>query len=214
MSYPAPPWQTHGWAIFAPMLVRAEDVRVPAGLTVESKAGFTVGLFGLVDYRAPSPLEYRELVWMPARVRARRADGRVARGYYVAKMYVDHAGSLAAGREVWALPKQRARFEIGEREALVTTEDGARVVIACGRRGPSLPGKSAVVTLQTRGSELVRFRGDMRGRVSPRRVRIASLAGLDGTWQGLSNAIPLGPLGAELASFRTVMRPPEVFPLR
>ena len=195
--------------MFAPYLVRADDVRLPPNLTLESKAGFAVGLLGLVDYRAPSPLVYRELVWMPGRVRAMREDGRVTRGYFVGKMLVDDRRSLAAGQELWGLPKQLARFDVGAREARVECEDGARITLGLGRRWlPSLPARSAIVTLQSR-AELVRFRGDMVGAVAPRSLRVRSLAGLDGTWRSLESAVPLAPLGIELRRFRTIMQPPE-----
>lgn len=213
-EYPPPPWKTRGWAVFRAYRVRAADVTVPEGFTVEERAGFTLGLLGLVDYRPPSPLVYRELVWMPARVRARRADGKVLRGFYVAKMFVDDEGSLAAGREVWALPKQRARFTLDERAARIECEDGAKLELALGRCWPGLRMKSAVVTLQARDSQIVRFRGDTRGTVAPRTVRVLSARGLDGTWRSLESARPLGPLGTELRDFHTTMQPPEVFASR
>src|SRR5690606_16056414 len=77
-AYPPPPWRTSGWALFVPYRVRAADVIVPDGFELEAALGWTLGLLGVVDYRPPSPLTYRELVWMPARVRARRADGKIA----------------------------------------------------------------------------------------------------------------------------------------
>lgn len=208
--YPAPPWPMEGWALFAPLLVRAADVRLPPGFSLESTGGFSIGLLGVVDYRAPSPLAYRELVWMPGRVRAERRDGRPARGYWVAKMLVDDAASLAGGRELWALPKQMARFSLGEREARIESDDGARLTLSLGpRRGPALPAKSAVVTLQRGEGELVRFRGEGRARVALRSLRVASSEGLDDSWRSLATARPLGPLGVELRHFRASMRPAE-----
>jgi hypothetical protein len=196
--------------VFAPFLVRAADVRLPPGLVLESKAGFALGMLGLVDYRAPSPLVYRELVWMPGRVRATRRDGRAARGYFVGKMLVDDRRSLAAGQELWALPKQLASFAIGAREARVESEDGARITLGLGpARLPALPARSAIVTLQARGEELVRFRGVTRGRVGLRSICLRSLEGLDGTWRSLESAVPLGPIGVELRRFRTIMQPSE-----
>jgi hypothetical protein len=208
LRYPAPPWHTAGDAVFRAYAVPAERVRPPEGFEVEARLGRSLGLLGFVDYRAPSPLVYRELLWMPARVRARADDGRVVRGFYVAKMLVDDEASLAAGREVWALPKQSARFEVGPREVVVRSEDGARVTLGLGRAGPGLPAKSAVVTVQRGRRGLVRFRGDFSGRVGPRRVAV-STAGLDGTWQGLGEASPLGPLGVALSRFEAVMRSPR-----
>ncbi len=210
-SYPPPPWSTRGWAAFVAYRVPAAEVRVPEGFEVESVAGMSLGLLGIVDYRPPSPLAYRELVWMPARVRV-KSGARTLRGFWVAKMLVDHEASLAAGREVWALPKQRARFAIDERAARVECEDGATIELALGRRWPGVPAASSIVTVQARSEELVRFRGDTRGKVAPRRVRVVRAFGLDGTWASFERARPIGALGVELRDFRTVMQPPQVFP--
>lgn len=205
--YPPPPWDTHGDARFVAYAVDAARVRPPAGLEVEARLGRCVGLLGYVEYRAPSPLAYRELLWMPARVRARLADGAVARGWYVAKMLVDDARSLAAGREVWALPKQLARFEGDGPDVTMHGEDGARIEWRS-RALPGVPARSSIVTLQVRDGELVRFRGDFRGRVAPARARVAT-HGLDGTWQGLDAATPLGPFAAELRGFEARMQAPR-----
>lgn len=201
-AYPQPPWATVGWAAFRAYLVPVEHVRVPEGLEIEARAGRTLGLLGVVDYRPPSPLAYRELVWMPARVRAR---GR--RGHFVAKMFVDDERSLAAGREVWALPKQLARFELSEDLVEMWGSDGSNVRVALGRRWPAIAMSSAIVTLQAREGAIVRFRGETRGRSAPRSMRVEP-SGLDGTWMGLAHATPLGAI--ELRSFETTMCAPEV----
>ncbi|HEY8429535.1 MAG TPA: acetoacetate decarboxylase family protein [Sandaracinaceae bacterium] len=210
-AYPPPPWRTFGWALFVPYRVRAADVRAPDGFEIEAVLGWTIGLLGIVDYGPPSLLEYRELVWMPARARARRADGKIARGWLVAKMLVDSEASLAAGREVWALPKQRGRFTIDHRGALVEAEDGATVELTFGWRWPGAPAQSAIVTLQPRGSELVRFRGDMSALAAPRGVRVRA-RGLDESWASLASARALGRAGLELRDFCTIMQPPVVLP--
>ncbi|HHH29218.1 MAG TPA: hypothetical protein ENK57_12865, partial [Polyangiaceae bacterium] len=75
-SYPEAPWQTHGQAWFRPYLVDASTVTPPPGLEVLSRAGRCIGLLGYVSYEAPSPLVYQELLWMPARVRARTVSGQ------------------------------------------------------------------------------------------------------------------------------------------
>ena len=210
-SYPPPPWQTRGWAVLSAYRVPAADARVPEGFEVESVAGMSLGLLGIVDYRPPSPLAYRELVWMPARVRV-KSGGRTLRGFWVAKMLVDHQGSLRAGREVWALPKQRARFVLDERAARVESEDGATIELSLGRRWPGVPAASSIVTVQARSEELVRFRGDTRAKIAMRRMRVVHAFGLDGTWGSFERATPIGSFGVELRDFRTVMQPPQVFP--
>lgn len=188
-------------------VVDAARVRVPEGFELEARFGRSIGVLGFVDYRPPSPLAYRELLWMPGRVRCRAADGSVARGWYVAKMLVDHPASLAAGREVWALPKQLASFEDRGETIAMRGEDGARIEWRS-RALPGVPWRGSIVTLQRRGGELVRFRGDSSGRLGVARGEVR-VRDLDGTWQGLDAARPLGPLSAHLSDFRSRMQPPR-----
>ena len=110
VSYPPAPWFTHGHAFVAPYLVRVADLRLPEGLEVVNPGRFTVGLLSYVVYEAPSPLQYDELIWMPAFVRDRRC-GPGAKGWYVSVMYVNDGTTLAAGREIWKLPKTLATFD-------------------------------------------------------------------------------------------------------
>ncbi|MBX3274191.1 MAG: acetoacetate decarboxylase family protein [Sandaracinaceae bacterium] len=205
-DYPPPPWETFGQARFAAFLVDASRVRPPQGFEVEARLGRCVGILGFVDYVAPSPLVYREILWMPARVRARLADGSVARGWYVAKMLVDDARSLAAGRALWALPKQLARFADEGERVRMDGEDGARIEWTA-RALAGVRARGSIVTLSRRDATLVRFRGEFRGRVAPAPGRVR-VAGLDGTWQGLDGARPLGP-GVSLRDFRARMLPPR-----
>lgn len=201
-EYPAAPWHTHGRAFMQPYLVRASDLVLPDGFRPVAVAGRCVGILGLVQYLAPSPLTYAELIWMPCMI---STSG--LRGYYVAKMYVDSAASLAAGRELWALPKQLARFEIGEREATIDTEDGAHLVLSLARRGPALPLRVGAGTVQDGGADLVRFRGTGTARTSSGGVTVRSAEGVDG-WTGFATARRMPGLGAALSSFEITMLPP------
>lgn len=201
-SYPPAPWPTHGRAFVQPYLVRAETLTLPAGFRPVSIAGRCLGILGLIEYLAPSPLTYAELVWMPCLV---SASG--VRGYYVAKMYVDSPASLAAGQEIWALPKQLARFEIGDREATMDSEDGAHLTLSLARRGPALPVRVSSGTVQDGGGDLVRFRGTGMARVASGGLTVRAASGTDG-WTGFGEARRLPGLGAALASFEITMLPP------
>ncbi|UJR81328.1 acetoacetate decarboxylase family protein [Sandaracinus amylolyticus] len=202
--YPDAPWHTHGRAIFQPFLVRASSLRLPEGFAPRLVGGRAIGLLGLVEYVAPSPLTYCELVWMPCFVRARGA----ASGYFVEKMYVDSEASLRGGRELWALPKQIARFEWGEREARVETEDGARLVLDVALRGPAMRAPSDVATVQDAGDALVRFRGSGRATVRSAHLRVREARGLDG-WSGWRGATRIRGAGAALVDFAITMHPPK-----
>ncbi|MCZ7684720.1 MAG: hypothetical protein M5U28_40480 [Sandaracinaceae bacterium] len=190
--------------------MRAADVEVPEGFTVEAVMGFTVGLLGLVDYRPPSPLAYRELVWMPARVRARRADGRTARGYFVAKMYVDHEDRWRrAGRCGRSRSSSRASRSTSTprawsaRTAPSSSSASAARGPACRRRARSSPCRRARAS--SCASAATREAPSRRGG-----VRVLSARDLDGTWRSFERARPLGPLGVELRDFETTMQPPVI----
>ncbi len=201
-EYPPVPWHTHGRAFMQPYLVRAADLALPDGFRPVTVARRCVGILALIEYVAPSPLTYAELLWMPCMV---SASG--LRGYYVAKMYVDSTASLAAGRELWALPKQLARFEIGEREATIETEDGAHLELSLARRGPAVPLRVSAGTVQDGGADLVRFRGTGRARAASGGVSVRSAEGVD-RWNGFATARRLPGIGAALASFEITMLPP------
>jgi len=206
-TYPEPPWTTYGQARFRAYLVDADRIQPPNGMKLRSRVGRSLGLLGYIDYRRPSPLPYRELLWMPGRVEVRDREGRTRRGWYVAKMLVDDGASLAAGRELWALPKELASFESSGAEVVMRAGDGA-VVRWRSRPGPGVRGKGAVLTLQRRQNELVRFRGVFTGRIAPALCRV-DCEGLDESWQGLSSAVPFGPLGTELRDFCAEMGAPK-----
>lgn len=200
-AYPPAPWHTHGRAFVQPYLVPADGLALPAGFRPLAIAGRCVGLLGLVEYRAPSPLQYAELFWMPCMI---AASG--ARGYYVAKMYVDSRASVAAGREMWALPKQLATFDIEGDEAVIDTEDGAHLELALARRGPAIPLRATTGTVQDGGADLVRFRGTGTARTASGGLSVRAAAGVE-AWTGFAGARRIPALGAALASFQITMLP-------
>ncbi|CAN5923731.1 hypothetical protein BH11MYX3_BH11MYX3_00220 [soil metagenome] len=201
VQYPPAPWKTHGRAFMQPYLVDAHQVALPPGFSAVSIAGRCVGVLALVEYFPPSPLTYAELIWLPCLVSAAGA-----RGYYVAKMYVDSEASLAGGREIWAIPKQLARFSIGSHSATVDTEDGAHLELAMAQRGPSIKLRSGASTLQDGGSDVVRFRGSGTARTGSGGLTITAASGME-DWNGWAGARRLPALGAALSSFEVTMHP-------
>lgn len=210
MTYPPAPWQTHGHAFVQPYLVDAARLRLPPSFEPIVLAGRALGVLGFVEYMPPSPLTYAELVWMPCLVRVAMGRHRAC-GYFVEKMYVDSDASLAGGREIWALPKQKARFEIGEGEAIVETEDGARLVLEVGRRGPSVRAPVGTATLQDAGAVVVRFRGSGTARIGLARMKVREARGLDG-WMGWTGARRIPGLGVSLWDFKLTMHEPQGLP--
>lgn len=201
VQYPPAPWKTYGRAFMQPYLVDARQVALPPGFTAVTVAGRCVGVLALIEYWAPSPLTYAELTWLPCLVSAAGV-----RGYYVAKMYVDSEASLAGGRELWAIPKQLARFSIGSHSATVETEDGAHLELEMAQRGPSIKLRSGASTLQDGGSDVVRFRGSGTARTGSGGLTITSASGMD-AWNGWTAARRIPGLGAALTSFEDTMHP-------
>ena len=170
-------------------------------------------MLGHVEYLAPSPLTYSELVWMPAMVAAQTARGRRV-GYWVARMYVDCERSLAAGRTEWALPKSLARFDYSGAGVRIQAEDGTRISIAgvaSTRREPisrwSLPRRNRMATLQVRDGRIVRFRADLSARVKPERMTIGEFSTRHGAWSGFDGA-KRAPRAASM-EFQSTMKSPE-----
>ena len=107
--YPEPPWKMHGRGVFVAMRVPVGELDLPKGMSPVAIGGQAMGLLAFIEYRAPSPLTYRELIFMPCVVRAEAEGKGPIRGYWVARMYVDDEASLRGGRELWALPKTGRR---------------------------------------------------------------------------------------------------------
>ncbi len=208
-SYPPPPWETYGFGVLCPYLVRVADLSLPPGLEPVEKLGRTLGLLGYLEYRPPSPLVYGELFWMPATVRFRTPSGRHVQGYWVARMYVDHEGSLAAGRELWHLPKSLARFERRERGVQIEADDGTRLGLDFSSVGPALHLKSRVATLQAAGDGVVRFCADVGGLTRPARTTVRGFSSQHQGWAAFPRARRALGLGAWLERFETTMRAPE-----
>ena len=103
------PWTLQGEAIVGLKLVPRDiaqqlvppDVKV---LSVWPKR--TLAILFLAQYRDSPVGEYRELIVAPALVRYK---GRI--GFWISHIQVDNYISLAAGRSIWALPKQMASMQ-------------------------------------------------------------------------------------------------------
>lgn len=98
-SYPPAPWQMHGQLWGSLFRVRPGDHpdRAP-------------GVYGvaLVDYEEPSPLTYGELL-------VARAVREPVRAVTITDIWVDSEASMLGGRELWAIPKGLAEFDLSTR---------------------------------------------------------------------------------------------------
>jgi hypothetical protein len=208
--YPDPPWQTYGRAFFAPYVVSAHTLSLPPGLEPLQAFGVATGLLGYVEYHAPSPLTYRELIWMPCLV-STTAGGRRARGYFVARMYVDHEGSLAGGREIWALPKTMAMFQAHDRGVDVSAEDGTRIALSFKPRGFGMRVRNKMATLQRRDDgTILRFQANCGAKVSPAAFRLERFSSSHEGWRSFEGARQMPGLAVALQDFESTMQPPQI----
>ncbi|QGG41735.1 acetoacetate decarboxylase [Aeromicrobium yanjiei] len=107
-AYPAEPWDLHGHAYIGVWLVPVKDLPAPHSsatrpITVLGRGIVSAAFF---VYERPSPLTYDEIMstvlvrqgWRP----------RVS----ITHIWVDSAASRDGGRELWAIPKELADFDV------------------------------------------------------------------------------------------------------
>jgi len=118
-TYPPAPWTLGGWGVATVGFVdsAAAAAYVPAGAQLVTVVpGKTIGGLFFFSYDYGS-LAYRELNVVAGIV---RVGMRFA--FLLPRLYVDSPASLAGGREIWAVPKELASFEI-DRDVDVTSID-------------------------------------------------------------------------------------------
>ncbi len=107
-----------------PVGIGAARALVPSDCDVVAVGpGKTLGGLLFLSYEAGSTLAYRELNVVAALV---RVGTHLA--FYLPRLYVDNPASLAGGRAIWGVPKEKATFDVAVRGA-------ERTVVVHGRRG-------------------------------------------------------------------------------
>lgn len=211
-EYPKPPWRTYGSGLAIPCIVSARDVKVPDEFSVVHTAGRTLGMLVYLEYATPSPLTYRELIWLSAVVRCRDRSYHVPRRlgpmYYVARMYVDSAESLEAGRKEWALPKTAAVFTRSGNRIGVCAEDGTELTFAFRPRGPSFSAPTNISTLQKGVGRVVCFQASGRAQLQLATYRIESFRSEHPEWETFKSGIVLPGVASHLRAFETTMKAP------
>ncbi len=141
--YPPAPWQLRGWGVALVHGVPAQGARhfVPSDCAIVAIApGRTLGGLLFVSYEFGSTIVYRELAVVAALVRVGR---RLA--FFLPRLYVDSAASLAGGRGIWGVRKDLASFDVAAsatKRTIVVRSDGADVCklqAAVARTGVRLP---------------------------------------------------------------------------
>ncbi len=217
-DYPKPPWRTYGSGLAVPCIVPARDVPVPDEFTVVQTAGRTLGMLVYLDYVAPSPLAYHELIWLSAVVRCKDRNYRVPNTvgplYYVARMYVDSQESLEAGQSEWALPKTLAHFSRHGNRIEIEAEDGTHVAFSFKPRNFSFYAPANISTLQKGFGRVVCFQAQGRAEVQLATYKLESFASEHPAWQSFKSALVLPGLASHLKNFETTMRAPIEIPRR
>lgn len=167
VSYPAEPWDLHGEALAGVFLVPVDQLpqAPPPGMRVVRLAGRAVVTAAFFRYVAPSPLQYDEVM---ATVLVRHG---LRLRVWITHIWVDSPASRAGGRELWAIPKELARFEGSPRDSM--TGDGlAGVTLGAGRDLPGrLPLSFRIAQQRDARSVVTPVSGSVRG--GPVRARWA-----------------------------------------
>jgi hypothetical protein len=216
--YPKPPWRTHGSGLAIPCIVPVRNVQVPDEFSIVHTAGRTLGMLVYLDYASPSPLQYRELIWMSAVVRCRDRAYRVPHGigplYYVARSYVDHEHALEVGRSEWALPRTMARFaRLGNRIS-VDAEDGTHVSFSFKPRNFSFMAPTRISTLQKGLGRVVCFKARGRAEVQLATYKLEAFHSEHPEWESFKSALVLPGVATHLKNFETTMRAAIEIPRR
>ncbi len=181
-------------------------------------ASRTLGMLVYLEYASPSPLTYRELIWVSAVVRCRDRSYRVPNSfgplYYVARMYVDDPTSIQAGRSEWALPKTPAVFHREGNHIEVQAEDGTHVGFSFKPRGFTFTAPTNISTLQKDFGRLVCFQARGRAQVQLATYRIDSFGSDHPEWESFKSGIVLPGVASHLRAFETTMRAPVEIPRR
>jgi hypothetical protein len=218
-SYPSPPWTTAGVGFACAFATPVDALDLPRGFEPVHVAGWSVGVLAYLEHRPPAALAFRELLWMPAVVRAFDASGCARVGFHVARAYVDDERAQQGGRDLWALPRELARFVRRPDGVEVFGDDGTELELAFGHASAAVRVDRALVTLQAEPAGLVGLHADVTAQVSLARVRVMRFAGDSLPWRAWLErrevpiaAVALRPFAATLrAADRWARRGPGVF---
>lgn len=209
--YPQPPWNMHGRGVFAAFRVPVNELALPDGMSPVTLKGQALGLVAYIEYLEPSPLTYRELIFMPSVVRVIAKDGTRKTGYWVSRMYVDSEASMQGGRRLWALPKTLARFSPADGYVNIEADDGTKMALSFRAHGPKLPLETSTTTIQEDEGDWVRFRGEFSARVRMARMKVEHFTSTDPGWRGFDARRKLPIPAAYFDSFDASMQPAKRF---
>jgi hypothetical protein len=171
------PWTLHGEAIVGLKLVPgdiAQRLVPPDAKVVGVLPNRTLAILFLAQYRDSPVGEYRELIVAPALV---RRNGRI--GFWISHIHVDNYISLAAGRAIWALPKQMASMDwSAERVSVSSSQLKLQALVTPTRVSIRLPFFGAAMSKYGLAERWFAVRGAARIGHARASVELAEDAGL------------------------------------
>ena len=174
-------------AVIAPLLVRTERVQplVPADARiVPAWPGRTLAILYLAKYHQTPVGAYHEIIVAPAMV---RLQGKI--GFWISHILVDSAVSVAAGRALWALPKQLAsmQWEAGGQVSVHSESPqlSLEAVAAAPRRSIRLPFIGTALSKRASTANSFTVRGSARIGITRGEIKLRQDDGLrDLGWAG------------------------------
>ncbi|KQX75609.1 acetoacetate decarboxylase family protein [Aeromicrobium sp. Root472D3] len=149
-SYPPEPWDLHGHAYVGTWLVPLADLPAPHSPATRPVTLFGRGIVGAAFfvYERPSPLTYNEIM----------STVLVRQGWRVrvsiTHIWVDSEASRDGGRDLWAIPKQLAGFDVVTHRSYIARGIGSVALRRVRRLPRALPAGFAIAQDQ-HGSLLV-----------------------------------------------------------
>lgn len=156
---PPPPWRLRGSGYLFLFTFRPWFLRTGGFLPRQLGDGFEgqLGAVVLADYRQSPVGPYRELLFLAGRNRRWRHHR-----FSISRAYVSTAASTAAGQEHWAIPKQRADFEVIEErdggERIIVLRDGLAEVDLTVAPAPGMAWPAASLLTPPSWRTIVQFR--------------------------------------------------------
>ncbi|MDB4927603.1 MAG: hypothetical protein JWM10_87 [Myxococcaceae bacterium] len=213
-AYPSPPWTTSGIGYVRAFATPVDALDLPRGFEAVHVAGWTIGVLAYLEHRPPAALAYRELLWMPGVVRAVDAGGLPRAGFLVGRSYVDDERAQQGGRDLWALPRELARFVRRADGVEMFADDGTEMELAFGHAGPAVRVDRPLVTLQPEPGGLVGLRADVTARIALGRVRVMRFAGDSLPWRSWLERRDVPIAAVALQPFAATLRAADRWPRR
>ncbi|MET0285015.1 MAG: hypothetical protein ABW352_11110 [Polyangiales bacterium] len=210
--YSNPPWRTYGSGLAIPCIVPTRDVHVPDEFSIVGSLGRTLGMLVYLEYRDPSPVVHRELIWLSAIVRCKDRAYRTPEGigpmYYVARMYGDSDLAIDAARKEWSLPKTYAHFRRQGNSIDVRADDGTHVAFSWKPRRFTFRAPTEIATLQKGFGRIVCFRASGRAEVQLATYRMDAFETEQPEWEGFRRRLVLPGVASLVRSFESTVRAP------